>query len=374
MTISAVELSVDVPLGVLIGAGVLLLLISGGFALRRRGGASKGDDDRDRDHRLAWQWLVGIAALALGFAAVVVDDFQAEDAAIALVALVVGSMIIGLRPADWKQLVSRVQGAKFGGFEVALTSDAIEASKTSALSLSDSEPLEEEEKEKVHRLVDLQMTLESRIAFVVKHLLPDKEKAYANIGSLNYDRYLTREDAVAARRLLALRESDLSSVPGTAADSFLKESGEYVYGFRSQVFHGMVLKELERLAEKARKDEATTASATPRPGLRRPAIDVVLHTTEKRRLVVYALLTVSGSVYGKEGKLLEKAGSIDENEATNAKRVIVIPDSSTRAALNLAGADSHPVPIITFAALRSAETLEGFIGAVRERRTGEDQK
>jgi hypothetical protein len=101
----------------------------------------------------------------------------------------------------------------------------------------------------------LRLDLERKLAYVAKQLLPRNEGtvthkppiAYANVGSLNFDGYLTREQATLAMRIQTLSKADLLELPVASQAEFFRTASSLVNNLKYHVFSGLVKKLLKKM-------------------------------------------------------------------------------------------------------------------------------
>jgi hypothetical protein len=212
-------------------------------AMNRRDGAREPSDE----HRVGIRHVAALALLALAVVVVVGTVTPGEAGAAAGIAIG-GLIVASLRPGDVRDLIRRLKRLKVAGSEVEL-GDLEEDAKKAAQQTPASE-----EASGARTLVELQLLLEAKLAYVAKILLAEPDAgasdesvyrpSFATIGSLEYDKYLEKEQARTAHRLLTMSEPEFAALPEETKQDFLADARVLVRNFRAAVFHGMVRKAL----------------------------------------------------------------------------------------------------------------------------------
>jgi hypothetical protein len=204
---------------------------------------------------------------------------------------------------------------------VTYPSDVEQAAEETRLAAASSLPAdldpeaEKPEPEVPHDLMSLRLKLEAKMAYLAKALLrTDGAATYLTIGSLNYDGYLTDDEARAATHVLTLRQEELETLSYAERREFLHNADRVVRNLRASVFFGLVR---ELLKSNGWSVDEVDVARGPRPDL--------LATKDARIVRIRPrFATVPGS------KILTQAQrrlrtEDKERHAENA-RVIVVPD------------------------------------------------
>jgi hypothetical protein len=165
----------------------------------------------------------------------------------------------------------------------------------------------------------LRLRLESKLAWVCKHLLAGPDTiTYATIGSLNYDGYLQDNEARIASQILALDPMSIAKGEHEELADFLQGAEPIVTNFRGSVFDGFARKEL-------------AAAGWTVDDFDQPAGYRSHFVAEKdgHRLRVAARLVTSreSQICEREVQRLERSKSQGDGPHVDA-RAVVIPDAS----------------------------------------------
>lgn len=187
-----------------------------------------------------------VVILLLLVAILIATAAKGIDASIAwaLVGIVLLGALVVVLPTTrdaWKDVLSIVKRANIGPVSVEFVEAVVQvADKIGA------EP--DKDTKKAVDAVALRMSLELKLAYIAKDLLApvDGGKTYANIGSLEYDGYLTNEQARIATAIASLRHGDLDGLAPSDRDRFLKAARELVGSVRAVVLHHWIEKQLQR--------------------------------------------------------------------------------------------------------------------------------
>jgi hypothetical protein len=149
-------------------------------------------------------------------------------------------------------------------------------------------------------VIDLQLKLERKLAYIAKHMLTEKGHAsYVTIGSLAYDGYLRDDQARTASLLMRLRQDDLASLSGSEHKEFLEAADTLVAGIRATVFRGMVHKDLEGDGWFVRDLKLEEGQSRPDYGAKKDDVDYrivpVFATDTDSRLLKAARARLHGS-------------------------------------------------------------------------------
>jgi hypothetical protein len=272
-------------------------------------------DRRSRDLSIeVWRWgrLGAIALLALIAVLLLLDRIDPEVAAAVFGVLLAAAVIAVLTPDLVRALLDRTQKVSLGPFAMELVADAARAAARSDTS--------EEGSLEGASLTDLQLTIEHKLAYVAKHLLPgpDGPPTFVTIGSLRFDRYLTESEALTAMRLLTINDEMLAALPERPRQEFLRDAGTLAKNLRASVFAGMVRKAIR---DSAAVELAGEVDVGPR---RRP--DLLVSCAGK-----YLRVAIAFAPYGENqdsvGQKRQRIAGSDNADDTSL-RLVVIPDSS----------------------------------------------
>jgi hypothetical protein len=277
------------------------------------------DDSTPTAEFAPWlDWGIRILAILLlaGLVVVTITDnsgLGADQAAFAGCAILVSLALLAIS-------LNRFSGAKSVkafGFEVELAGQAMTGAPTAGLG-------NEEEGDEAKEIVDLQLLLEAKLAYVAKHVLARDPSghwsSFATVGSLKYDKLLSREDAIAARYLLGLRASDIEQAPPAQRKAYLAEAKPFVGGIRATAFYNLVEKLIRETADERPRQLSRGAG-------RRPDLALKARAGERElRLLVFPAFSTGGGYWRKPDALRERAKDLAAN--SDAAMVVVPPGST----------------------------------------------
>ena len=166
-------------------------------------------------------------------------------------------------------------------------------------------------------ILGLRLKFEAKLAYVAKILLADDGNAsFVTVGSLNYDGYLTDDEARVATYVLTLRQEELQTLPRRERDQFLNDADRLVRNIRASVFFGLVR---ECLAKNQWEVEEIDAHGGPRP-------DLIAVKDERRFRIAPRFATTPGSTILSTAQ--ERLEGLAEGAPENETRVVVLPDRS----------------------------------------------
>ena len=159
-----------------------------------------------------------------------------EAGAAALCGLVaIGLLLAIVTPAQkLEHLLAKIKSVKVGSLD-------IELNDYRQLAADKGQASNEEGAGHDSTMFELKGRLESRLAFLAKHHFCDATDpqhpipAYLNIGSLEYDKYLTHAQAKVAYEILGMRQVVLRQSPSEDQKDFIEGANEFVNTFRVQV-------------------------------------------------------------------------------------------------------------------------------------------
>jgi hypothetical protein len=164
-------------------------------------------------------------------------------------------------------------------------------------------------------LTKLRLKLEAKLSYIAGNM--GLESGNVSIGSLNYDGYLTDEEAATADLLLHTSEAEFATAPRHERDKFLKAAETLVHNIRASVLAGMVQNELKRQGWKVERARGGKRDLLARRDGR------------SARVVPVFSVVASGDLVDKVARRV--AGSRDAD-----RRMIVLPNN-TRAPLSSDG-------------------------------------
>lgn len=255
----------------------------------------------------------------------------------AIAAALAGAALISvLTPQTIQALLDRTQSLTLGPFALDLVKDAAAAAAEAGSTEGAAEDFEAD-------MVGLQLKLEWKLAFIVKHLLPPETgPRYATIGSLKFDGYLSESEARTATRIMTITDEQLATLPKSAREDFLGSANRLVDNIRASVFAGMVRKKLRKVAGKDSINEVIWKEG------RRPDF-LVRHNGGERRVVAIFAPFDEG-----KGSLKYAIGRLrgEEDEPMDNPPIVVIPDiSNSPSDLN---GNPRVVPLSELAAVLSS--------------------
>lgn len=263
--------------------------------------------------------VVGALLTILVLLALETTDPDAAWPMVGIVTLIGLALIVPTDPESWRALFAGVKSASVGPVALEFFDRVL------ANAPPDDEPVRGEDR--VDSALELRMSLEHKLAFIVKHMLPRYEggSTFATVGSLKYDGYLAPEEAEIAAGLLAMRDEDLHALSEAKRKAVLDAADRTVGRIRASVLHGLVKKELKRLEwnfkvipRKARDDLYAYKYGT--------AVRIATVFAERRDSDLTA-------------RLRDRLGAIDSREGELDQRLIVLPDTAD---LELEPADRDP--------------------------------
>jgi hypothetical protein len=159
-----------------------------------------------------------------------------------VIGLVLLALLFAAMPTgEWGRLASKVSKANLGPVSFELASSVREVARSAPREEGGGSNEDEE------TMVDLRLRLEAKLAYVAKHLLvrDGRPPAFLTVGSLQYDGYLTSEEAHTAAGILTTRDEEVDALPGDEARKFREDASTFVNGVRASVFWGMVKQTLK---------------------------------------------------------------------------------------------------------------------------------
>jgi hypothetical protein len=172
----------------------------------------------------------------------------------------------------------------------------------------------------VEQVVDLQLLLEAKLAYIAKHIVGLRStgfwSTFLTIGSLKLDKFLDKEDALAARRLLGLRTSDLEASSDAALSDYLANVRPLVRNIRAGVFNSAVAKMLK-------KEFGLEIAELSREG-RRP--DLTVRGMGSETVLVFPAFATSGSYWTPE----RVRGRARELARCSSRALIVVPPGAKK--------------------------------------------
>jgi hypothetical protein len=285
------------------------------------------------------------ASLFFGLALAVAFSGLAPDRAWSVaIFLFIGIMIVAVPKEVWKEILSRVENAKVGPVSIALQLDAGKAA-ASAAEPDTSEGLDGAPLETAKDMFDLRKRLEWKLAYIAKHLLAKNGNAtFVTIGSLEYDGYLSEEEARTAIGIFNTREEELRELPKAAQETFLKDAGAFVDSVRASVFWGQAKRRLK--GKDRSKDKNLLRAKLPSTG-RRSDFLAGLPGKEFRVAPALALGKRSGVLKRAIKRLRDEVDTFSGLE----RQIVVIPDNSKE---DEAPASGKKPRVVKLANLRSA--------------------
>lgn len=214
--------------------------------------------------RHRWWWRIGKSAAALALvalaAAVVLNLTNARSAAVVFGLIIVALIILFAREEHVERVLKRLGKVEFSAAGVKIGAEAVANSSAAISDLGD------QETDSVNAdLVDIRLKLDHKLAYIAKYLLadyyedeskptltgwdldPEWRPAYVNVGSLEYDGYLTKEEAATALYVQNLSGFDLKQMPEDERREFLSNAAELVRNIRAKVFRGQVRRALDSI-------------------------------------------------------------------------------------------------------------------------------
>ena len=181
---------------------------------------------------------------------------------------------------------------------------------------------EDEQDAESEDLIGLRLSLERKLTWLCKLLLPTGGDApFATIGSLQYDGYLSMEQARLASRILALETGASPAQPEEIAE-FRASAAQLVSTFRAVVFDNHVRRTLP---------DGWAAKPFPQQPGHRPDFLAVSGDTAYRVSARFALPAGASLVKKSVARLQRGAddpSELDDGPIRLAGRVVVVPDAS----------------------------------------------
>jgi hypothetical protein len=257
-----------------------------------------GSARRGADHGTpAWfDWGVRIVAalVVLALAALLATEAVDAGRAAAVAGLVVVCLVILAVPLS---RLAQVESISVYGVELKIAQASIVTAPTARLTAEGEgdEDREGDEGQNTGEIIDLQFLLEAKLAYVAKHILGFEGSGhwapFLTLGSLKYDGYLSREDAVAARELLALSPATVRGAAEEERRAFLDKAKPFVRNIRATIFHDVVRSVLK-------KDFKLEPRAVDRGGGRRP--DFLVPSDRFGHVFVFPAFAGGGAYWGRE--------------------------------------------------------------------------
>jgi hypothetical protein len=236
-------------------------------------------------------------------------------------------------PQRWKGLSERFESFKFSGFGLGLEAKRAaaqtpesEAEKPQAEAGSADE---QDEDVSAGDVLALRFKFERKFAYIVKHLLNEESRddpkapAFATVGSLRHDGYLTNAQAELAAKIQTLRESDLKGFSAAERRKFFQEADDFVTNMRASVFDGMVRKRLGEAGWDVNDLQRAKKAARP---------DITVSSTQQDRPVRFVVAPTYAMKRDSEilDRSVERLGpdGDDHNRLAAAGRLVVVPNRS----------------------------------------------
>ena len=284
------------------------------------------DDDRTRAEEAAIEranrerfrnrvrWGVcALLAVVAGFTAVDLIEGGNAWPVVGILLLVGVLALVPVRDKPWQELRSSLKSASVGPVSFELYDAVLRVAPDKA------QAGEADHEEAPDSVIKLRLTLEYKLAYIAKKMLPDYEpghKAFATIGSLWHDQYLPYEEATIAAEILTLRTTDLEGLPTADRTKFLNAAGTLVDNLLALVLNRLTRKHLEDgLGRKV-----TSIRRSPR--------DLLQVSDGDQTSTILTVFT-----HRAQGKALEQATANlrkeNERHARLGQLIIVVPDTAT---------------------------------------------
>ena len=280
---------------------------------------------------LAVVLLGALAALTL---AGVVAEAEAGFAAGALLLAVILIAVPMSHIASLRSIKAFGVGAEFGRAD-----EAMEKAPTVGLTEEEDAPKGDDEK-----IIDLQLLLEAKLAYVAKNVIGFEVRGhwegFLSIGSLQYDRYLSKDDAIAARLLLGLRPGDFRFAKKEKRDEYLSAARSLVRGIRATIFEAVVKSVVEN-------DFKTAVYERPRSKGARP--DLEIREAGAERALIFPAFAGGGAYWN-----AERIGKRAVDLAANSERAMIVVPPNVETQLD--------PPVVGVSLLR----LDQLVAAARE--------
>jgi len=255
----------------------------------------------------------------------------------------VGVVVAVVPGRVWRELLANVENAQFGPISIDLRRDA-ERAASQAAERDTAEGVDGQDRGEAEDMFELRMRLESKLAYVAKHLLASGGNAtFLTIGSLEFDGYLTKEEARTAVGILSVRQEELEGLSAQARKEFLSEAGRFVASVRASVFWGQVKRRLK--GSDRREDRSLLMHEISSTGRRH---DLVAGQADRLYRVAPAFaLDGDSRILANVITRLKKEGAA----AVDERQLIVIPDISKEE--EASAGDGRP-RVVKLAGLREA--------------------
>ncbi len=261
-----------------------------------------------------FDWGARILAILLLLALaglVAAEEIDAGRAGFAAGVVIVCLVILAVSLSRFAQ----VESVKAFGVELTIAQASMASAPTANLAYDDETGKEGD----VSEIVDLQFLLEAKLAYVAKHLLgfdgTGHWSPFLTLGSLRYDEYMSREDAIAARHLLGLQSAAVKAASDQDRRAYLAKAKPFVRNIRATIFHDVVKTVLE-------KDFQLSVSRSDRGGGRRP--DFELRSNRPGRVLVFPAFAGGGG-YWKEERVKQRAADLAQD---SDRALIVVPPNA----------------------------------------------
>jgi hypothetical protein len=251
--------------------------------------------------------LLAITALLAVLVLEIIGVISLAEASFGAGIVLVAVLVIALPAAR----LADITGIKaFGMLELTIAGNAIDKAPSAGIS-EGGEVANDDYGDEISKL---QLLLEAKLAYVAKHLIGFRPSGhwapFLTIGSLEYDGYLSRADALAAKQLLGLRAAELNASSEEEKRRYLKKAKPFVGSIRATIFHGVVKKTLSDLDLHPRDLDRGKG--------RRP--DFVLKSGTEDKVMAFPAFVGGG--YWNDERIRERAEELSE-EADRA--LIVVP-------------------------------------------------
>ncbi len=261
-----------------------------------------------------FDWSARIAAvlllLALG-ALVATEAVDAGRAGFVAGIVIVCLVILAVSLSRFAQ----VESVKAFGVELKIAQASMASAPIANLAY-DGETGQEKD---ISEIVDLQFLLEAKLTYVAKHLLGFDGRGhwspFLTLGSLKYDEYLSREDAIAARHLLGLQSAAVQGASEEDRRAYLAKAKPFVRNIRATIFHDVVKTVLE-------KDFRLSLEHRDRGGSRRP--DFELSANRLGHVLVFPAFAGGGGYWNRE-RIERRAADLAQH---SDRALIVVPPNA----------------------------------------------
>lgn len=273
----------------------------------------------------------GAAALYIAFEVIHKHPDDPKHAVAGALIGLIGIALITAGPGGVASTIGRLNKISAAGIELGFEARSAAQGATA----EDTAPKDETDPQDI---LDLGLLLEAKLAYVCKHVLavdPAGARpipAFATIGSLHHDEYLTDDQARTAARLSVAGVTGTEVIPAGLRKPFFEEAKAFVGGFRAAVFASHV--RLSLAAEERGEKRWVALRVFPDTDRRR---DLFFKRGDEEMLVLPALITKADS------ELLEKLKTRLRDHppmGSEMKQVIVVPDIASTATAE--GADGNP--------------------------------